>query len=65
MTAIGTPWLAVGDRWRSVVMVVLDPTRAVCGCATLFLQIKDPFTDGNFLSMTGYAVILQPQFRLF
>ena len=59
----------MASRWGSVEVgggwVAVDPTRAVCGCATLFLQIKDPFTDGNFLSMTGYAVILQPQFRLF
>ena len=53
----GEPFTIGGARWR---VVALDPTRAVCGCATQFLQIKGPFSDGNFLSMTGYAVILQP-----
>ena len=46
-----------GGRWLSV---MLDPTRAVCGCATQFLHSEDSFTDGKRLSMTGYAVILQP-----
>ena len=48
------------NGWHTVVMVVLDPTRAVCGCATQFLHSEDSFTDGKRLSMTGYAVILQP-----